>query len=125
MILRDRVLEFVRAPTGLVVELEPFLDRRQLLRLRVVRKEAGMNDRIIGTGHDVICELARPGRNIADDRRRTFGVAGGNALDLAHVAILTGHPLGRRGRGAILAEGLFQANAVQQRHVVTGAAKGR
>ena len=123
--VRHRLLERVGPPAGLVVEGQPLAQPGERLRLRVVRKDAGMNDGMVRTREHVVRPLARPARPVADARRGTGRITRGHARLGPHVAVLAGHPLARRGGVLVLAEGLLQAEAVDEVDVVAGTAHAR
>ena len=85
---RNLVFELAATPAGAPVELQPVLDTRGL-RLRVVREDAGVRDRIARTDKSVVCVLA-PGIDLlaADDRGGRGRIAARLSGRLAHMAVL-------------------------------------
>ncbi len=62
-----------------------------MLGFCIVRENARVNDGMIGTGENVIGEFARFRRDIADNCCRTIILSRYLALELAHMAVLTGY----------------------------------
>ena len=103
--------------------MQPFPERGQRLRVGVMGEDSRMDDRIIRAGEEVAGQLARLGRHPADDGRRAELVARRHPLLLAHVAVLAGYAARRCRRHPVFAVRLLQPEAIEQGHVVAGAAE--
>ena len=121
--LRNVLFERVGSPARFVVEAQPLPERGQLPGFGVVRKYAGMNDRVVRAGEHVVRPFAPARRLVSHPRGRSFGIAGRDARLLAHMAVLAGRALPGRRRVLELAEGFLQPETVREVDVVTGAAE--
>ena len=125
VIIRRRVLESVSTPPRLVVEHQPFAQRRQLLRLGIVGENAGMDDRIVRAREHMIGSFPRSGRPVPHARSRTRRVPRRNARFRSHMAVLTARSVPRRRRVLVLAERFFQPKPVDQIDIMTRPAQSR
>ena len=121
--LRNVRFERVGSPARFVVEAQPLPERGQLPGFGVVRKYAGMDDRVIRAGEHVVRPFAPARRLVSHARGRSFGVAGGDARLLAHMAVLARRALPGGRRVFELAEGFLQPEPVREVDVVAGTAE--
>ena len=101
-----------------MVEGEPLAQRRQLLRLGVVREYARVHYRIVRAGEHVVGPLSRLRLAVPHPRRRPRGIAGRQPRLDAHVTVLACHARGGGRRVLVLAEGLLEPEPVDEIDVV-------
>jgi len=93
----NRIFELVRTPAFLVLEFQPLAQRFESRRFLVMRKDTGVNNRIVRSREEMTGKLARLRGHTTDDSRRPLGITRYLALDLAHMAVLAGNALGGSG----------------------------
>ena len=117
-VIGDLLLKFVGAPTCVDVEGQPLAERRQFLRLGVVRKDTGVDDGVVRSSEHVVRPLPYRRLAIADPRGRAHRVPIGHTGVLAHMAVLAGRPGCGGGCVFVFAERLFESESIHQVDVV-------
>ena len=117
--------ELPGAPAGLDVEREPLAEAGYGFGFRVVGKDAGVDNGVVGTGEHVVGPFALGRWDAADVGDGTFIVAGGFAQDFSHVAVLASGAFGRSRAAAELAVCLFEPEDILAVDVVAVGAELR
>src|SRR6202012_1404582 len=76
IVLRNRVLELIGAPSGFVIELQPLRRCLEFLGVSILREKTWVDDGIVGTSKGMVGQFAVACRHPSHDGGRAIIIAG-------------------------------------------------